>query len=111
MYVMHPWIRPIILESPGGTIHLTQKAAMWRMACDELLDQCPELVMIQSCQDLCCHPAKVDKQHPLQEAKDSAADAEKCKLAELGRNAFLIYEHLKTLLHWFISARYYLRSK
>ncbi|KAI8988907.1 hypothetical protein BDB01DRAFT_833942 [Pilobolus umbonatus] len=83
-----------------GDLISTQKAAMRRMACNELLAQCPELAIIQSFQDLwplsaAIQPRWINSIH--YKRLKTATEAEKLELIELRRNACLVYQHLKTL--------------
>ncbi|KAI8974504.1 hypothetical protein BDB01DRAFT_899889 [Pilobolus umbonatus] len=68
----------------------TQKAAMRRAACSRLLEQCPELAIIQSCQDLWPLPAAIQPRwinSVHYKRLRIAADAEKLELVELRRQA------------------------
>ncbi|KAI8978365.1 hypothetical protein BDB01DRAFT_898607 [Pilobolus umbonatus] len=73
-----------------GDLTPTQKAVLKRAACSRLLEQCPELAIIQSCQDLwplsaAIQPRWINSIH--YKRLRIAADAEKLELAELRRQA------------------------
>ncbi|KAI8988981.1 hypothetical protein BDB01DRAFT_895690 [Pilobolus umbonatus] len=73
-----------------GGPHTYSKAVMKRAACSRLLEQCSELAIIQSCQDLwpisaAIQPRWINSIH--YKRLRIAADAEKLELAELRRQA------------------------